>query len=72
MTPDEQGPTSRDLHDIVQEALARRPSVWRRLVAWLRARVTGREGTLGGYWGGVTMWDRVKAAAVRATAFLRR
>lgn len=61
-------PTSRLLHDVVQEALAR-PLPWRqRLIAWLMSKVTGisgREGTAGGYWGGVTMWDVVKAAAAR-------
>ena len=59
---------SEQLDALAQEALAR-PLPWRqRLIAWLTFRVTGvsgREGTAGGYWGGVTFWDVVKAAAAR-------
>jgi hypothetical protein len=74
------GPSSEDLEAVLQDALAR-PLSWReRLIAWLMSRVTGvtgREGTAGGYWGGVTFWDVVKAAAARAGQaavgmFLRR
>lgn len=59
---------SEQLDALAREALAR-PLPWRqRLVAWLVARVagiSGREGTAGGYWGGVTFWDAIKARASR-------
>lgn len=47
----------------VQAALSQpvpRPPWWRRVVLWLRSRLSGlrsRAGTMGGYWGGVTMRD---------------
>jgi len=73
------GPSSEDLERILAESLRRRLPWRQRIVAWLKAHVagvSGREGTAGGYWGGVTMWDRLKAlaaqAASRATTFLRR
>lgn len=44
-----------------------------RLAAWFSARLGGKSAaTNGGYWGGVTFWDHLKAAAARATAFMRR
>ncbi|NUP32917.1 MAG: hypothetical protein HOU01_14510, partial [Streptomycetaceae bacterium] len=57
------------LTDATNEALSRRPSWWSRLRAWVVARLGGADAT-NGYWGGVTFWDRVKAAA--ATLFLKR
>lgn len=64
--------SSEDLDRILRDSLSRRLR-WRdRLVAWLLARVEKGLGPNGGYWGGVTMWDRLKAAAARATAFFRR
>lgn len=44
-----------------------------RLAAWVSARLggSGRAAQNDGYWGGVTFWDRLRAAAARATAFLR-
>lgn len=76
MTDDEQPPSYRKLFtDINNEALSQpvpRLVWWRRLIAWFKAHAAGGAATNGGYWGGVTMWDRLKAAAARATAFLRR
>jgi hypothetical protein len=78
-------PVRPQLTEPLNEALSQpvpRPSWRRRLAAWLVARLglerlSGREGTAGGYWGGVTFWDVLKAAATRAktaaaTMFLRR
>ena len=39
-----------------------------RIVAWLTAHIQlgGKTGaTNGGYWGGITMWDRAKALLTR-------
>lgn len=65
------GPSSDDLEAIVAESLARLLPWRKRFAAWLTSLLPEkvRVGN-GGYWGGVTFWDRVKAAA--ATAFLRR
>ena len=57
---------SQPMRDEVDAALGRKLP-WRdRLVAWLRSKIPGLEGgesgaTNGGYWGGITMWDRFKA-----------
>lgn len=59
---------SEQLDALAQEALSRPIPLRQRIIAWLMAHVTGisgREGTAGGYWGGVSMWDVVKAAAAR-------
>jgi len=36
-----------------------------RIVAWLKAHIGRADAKNDGYWGGVTMWDRVKAIATR-------
>ena len=60
MTPDD---WSAELDRIVADALAR-PLPWRtRALAWLR-RLPGALARAG-YWGGVTMWGAIKAAAAR-------
>ena len=63
---------SQPMRDAVDEALSQpapKLSLRQRLVAWLMSKVTGIEGqsggTAGGYWGGITFWDVVKAAAAR-------
>ena len=43
----------------LDEALNRRVPWWRRILDALR-RLPARVGRMGGYWGGVTMWDRRK------------
>jgi len=56
--PDEPTPpTSSDLHDIVHSALSRSLPGRTRLRLWL-SRLKSRAATMGGYWGGVTFWDR--------------
>lgn len=59
-----QPPNSRDLHNIVQAALRQRIPWRTRLADWLLARLPARISSKlaknGGYWGGVTMWDRRK------------
>jgi hypothetical protein len=79
-------PLRPQLTDPLNEALSQPVASlsWRRrfvrwLAGWVGARLqlTGREATDGGYWGGVTFWDRLRAVAGRvkaaaATMFLRR